>query len=925
MNEATLPGGPGGAGAPGAAADLDEKVLDEAVRRGLITAVQGSGALEEARARRVPLVEVLREKGLVSEEAARDLDEETREDFLPGYRVLSKLGEGGMGVVYKALQKRLDRVVALKVVMPHLAADASYLKRFEREAKAVAKLNHPNIVAAYDYGESKGRVFLAMEFVEGVNAAESIRTHGRMEEDRALAVTREVASGLAHACAAGIIHRDIKPANILLAARKPGETASGGTAAGAKVTDLGLARSAGGSSELTAAGAILGTPGYMAPEQVFGKEVDHRADIYALGATLYQLLTGLRPFDASTPVAVIARQQAERLPDPRDFRPEISAGTAALLQGMLSRERDTRYPAYRDLLADLDAVRRGEMPSLPPPPPEHCSLAAPTGQPAGGTLVLPPPSSRAAPVKTVIGSSAGMAAASREASPPPRSKAGLYAGIAVAVLAVAALAVLKPWRKEGESASPSPPGSPRPPAMPEPPAPQQPLGPLDEEAPEAGGGKVVAEVQRALDAGDEGAAIHRLAEAKRKLDAMAPAERRRFAQRATRLDEMMGRARKAGEGRITELWKKGEYEKALEMVGKMKSQMGTDAGDALGRLHDRLASIGDRGTAERAAFLRAKEARAKNDPLAVLAALDGFEQKYADFSPDLDSAKEMRDWAEEEAPEITVATDPAGAEFLIVERSYGKTPWTGRRPIGRYPAQFRLEGFRPLERLLEVEREGKRAFTFPLEALPPPDPVPAAELVPQGRPRPLWMGDSMGDWNPRKNSWSTSDPAKKAWIEGEERSQPPNLLRGAGKGLGWARLNTATMVKDAPGWRLEWQMFGEGRRSGGVARVEMHFAVRRTGEALALGIDDQDVYLGVRDTNSGTLVRTHHLAGVAAGAGHTFVVANHGDAFVATVDGRKVGAVKVPADLVPEGTIHAAVEDGAGYFSDILLQALKRP
>jgi hypothetical protein len=120
-------------------------------------------------------------------------------------------------------------------------------------------------------------------------------------------------------------------------------------------------------------------------------------------------------------------------------------------------------------------------------------------------------------------------------------------------------------------------------------------------------------------------------------------------------------------------------------------------------------------------------------------------------------------------------------------------------------------------------------------------------------------------------------------------------------------------------------MFGEGRLSGGPARVEMHFAVRRNGEALVLGVDEQDAYLGVRDVASGALRRTHRLEGVAAGAPHTFAVACHGDVFVATVDGRRAGAVAVPADLVPEGTIRAAVEGGAGYFSDILLHPLRRP
>ena len=340
--------------------------------------------------------------------------------------------------------------------MPRLASDPSYLRRFEREAKAVARLNHPNIVAAYDYGESKGRVFLAMEFVDGVNCGDWIRKNGPMEEDRALALVRDVAAGLAHAHAAGIIHRDIKPGNILLANRRPGDTAAG-TSSGAKLTDLGLARmgNQSGATELTAAGAILGTPGYMAPEQAFGREVDHRADIYALGATLYQLVTGQRPFDATTPVAVIARQQSDVLADPRDLRPGLSAGLAVLLQGMLSRDPSTRYAGYRELLADLDLVRGGKEPGRPLPPPEHRSLADFAGAAGPGTVALPQrgaaPSrgATALPPPQEAAAAAPPAPPAAAAPPPARSKAPFIAvGLVLALVAVLAVAARTRWKRE---------------------------------------------------------------------------------------------------------------------------------------------------------------------------------------------------------------------------------------------------------------------------------------------------------------------------------------------------------------------------------------------------------------------------------------------------------------------------------------------
>ncbi|NUN53106.1 MAG: serine/threonine protein kinase [Planctomycetaceae bacterium] len=355
--EKTVLSGPGGVGggAP-EAADVDAKVLAEAVRRGLITPAQGGAALEEARAGGVPVLEVLRRRSLLTEEAARVLDEEVKEDFVPGYRILSKLGEGGMGVVYRALQKRLDRVVALKVVMPHLAADPSYLRRFEREAKAVAKLNHPSIVAAYDYGESNGRVYLAMEFVEGRNLAEQIREEGPLSEDRALAVVRDAAAGLAHAHAAGILHRDVKPANILMAAPRPGET-GGTTTTGAKVTDLGLARTGDskGASELTAAGAILGTPGYMAPEQAFGRDIDQRADIYALGATMYHMIAGEPPFEASGIWEFVELIQHGTPKPLLEVVPDMPGRIWDVIHTCLQKNPKDRYQVPRDLRKELEA------------------------------------------------------------------------------------------------------------------------------------------------------------------------------------------------------------------------------------------------------------------------------------------------------------------------------------------------------------------------------------------------------------------------------------------------------------------------------------------------------------------------------------------------------------------------------------------
>ncbi len=928
--ETVLSGPSGGGGGPVGPADIDEKVFAEAVRRGLITPSQGNAAREEARSKAVPVLEVLLRRGLLSEEAAKEIDEETKEDFVPGYRVVSKLGEGGMGVVYRALQKRLDREVALKVVMPRLAGDPTYLKRFEREARAVAKLNHPSIVAAYDYGESNGRVFLAMELVSGVNCADWIRKNGPMEEGRALGVVRDVASGLAHACAAGIIHRDIKPGNILLADRRPGDTASS-TSSGAKVTDLGLARmgNQAGATELTAAGAILGTPGYMPPEQAFGREVDHRADIYALGATLYQLVTGLRPFEATTPVAVIARQQSDRLPDPRDHRPSCSPGLALLLQGMLSREASTRYPAYKELLADIDRVRGGRLPEFPLPPPAHRSVADPTGAGGPGTLALPPRTPSAAPHEpTLLAPSAGGNPSAPAPAPPAPAAAAAGPSkvpwvIGGAIFLVAAFAAA-PYLVVGKSEAPPKTGvSPGPGTEPAP-APVPPAAATaEEEFPEA----AEKAVGKDLADGDVRAAFTRVVEAMRRQQAQPAAQRK---VPPARLQAAMAKTRLAVEERVSEHMKRGEYPEALDLAKWAREQVRDLPVAKLDspRMENQLKTlerIGDRGPAERVALKAAKEARDRDDPLAVLESLDGFEGKY-EFSPDLDTAKRLIAWADAEAPVVRVESDPAGALLLVGGKEVGKTPQSFRARIGQgLEAEFRLEGYGPGKQTLWVKRGEVPSFRVELKPTAPPDPEPAVVLVPAGDPRPLWTGAGLGAWSGAGGEWTVSDPEAKALLEGEEKPEPAAVLKGKSASLGAARLDLAGFVRGADGWRLQWQMVGAGRRNGNTARVEMQFAVLESGSSLVLGIDDQDAYLGTRNGAAGDLVRTHRVRGPAASAPHTFTVDFHGDVFVAAVDGKRVGSVAAPKDLSAARTIRVAVEGGVGFFSDIELTRLKKP
>ncbi len=306
--------------------------------------------------------------------------EESRCGFIPGYSILGSLGRGGMGVVYQAIQERLQRVVALKVLTPANHHDRDYVVRFEREAMAVARLNHPNIVTAYDYGEAEGRFYLAIEYVEGLDGAEVVEQQGRIGQDDAVAMARDAVLGLSHALSHGIIHRDIKPANLMLTAEAHRDASGGALSGRLKVTDLGLAQIREHAQDRRDgqldAGKIVGTPCYMAPEQSRGESVDFRGDIYALGATLYHFVTGLSPFEGDDPYQVIRDKHEKALEHPQDLVPELSDDFCLVLDRMLARDREERHQSYEELLADLQGLLNGEG-VITRHPPETSSLAPP--------------------------------------------------------------------------------------------------------------------------------------------------------------------------------------------------------------------------------------------------------------------------------------------------------------------------------------------------------------------------------------------------------------------------------------------------------------------------------------------------------------------------------------------------------------------
>ncbi len=268
---------------------------------------------------------------------------------LGGYRILDRIARGGMGTVYRACQLSMDRIVALKVLPRHLAADPDYARRFEREARIAGGCEHPNLIRVFEVGAADGWSYYAMEHVDGPTLAKVSRSHGLIDEPKALRWLTKLASALAEAHRIGVVHRDVKPDNILLA---PGDEP--------KLADLGLAKQADGRGDITAAGDVIGTPRFMAPEQARGETLDGRADLYSLGATFFRLVTGRHVYEASSPQAVLLKQAREDAPRARTFNPTISRAFDQVLARLLERDRDVRYADAAALISDLERIARNQ-------------------------------------------------------------------------------------------------------------------------------------------------------------------------------------------------------------------------------------------------------------------------------------------------------------------------------------------------------------------------------------------------------------------------------------------------------------------------------------------------------------------------------------------------------------------------------------
>jgi serine/threonine-protein kinase len=340
---------------------VDTELGKLVVEHGLATADEVQDCVQarssESDAASQSLAEVLVRRGVVTNSQIhrikKTIEDSRKGQQIPGYQILGRLGSGAMATTFKARQLSLDRMVAIKVLPKRLSENAEYVERFYKEGRAAAKLNHPNIAQAFDVGEAGGYHYFVMEYVEGHTLYDELTEGKVFSEDEALEVIIQIAKALEHAHAQELIHRDVKPKNIMMTGQRR-----------AKLVDMGLARQV--SDEKTAkaeAGRAFGTPYYISPEQIRGElDIDFRADIYSLGATLYHMVTGRVPFEGETPTAVMHKHLKEELVPPDHVNSSLSSGLGEVVEVMMAKKREHRYATTSDLLLDLQAIWNGQPP-----------------------------------------------------------------------------------------------------------------------------------------------------------------------------------------------------------------------------------------------------------------------------------------------------------------------------------------------------------------------------------------------------------------------------------------------------------------------------------------------------------------------------------------------------------------------------------
>jgi predicted Ser/Thr protein kinase len=308
------------------------------------------------------------------------------------YRVVAKLGRGGMGTVYRAVDETLDREVAIKILNPELA-DSDVMKRFRAEASMLAKLNHPAIATIYELHRSDEDLLMVMEFVRGESLDQFVQRSGPVEPERAAYLVAQVLDAIGHAHAAGIIHRDLKPSNVMV-------TEHGAV----KIMDFGIARVR-GAEHMTSDGYMMGTPAYMSPEQVLCQEVDGRSDLYSVGVMFYRLLTGKLPFEADTAIGMVQKQISDTPTPARLHRADLPSWAVAILDRALAKSPADRYQTAEELRgALLDAIQGGATEAttlLPATALGRPKPPARTADPDGETTIAPPPPDPATQMATV--------------------------------------------------------------------------------------------------------------------------------------------------------------------------------------------------------------------------------------------------------------------------------------------------------------------------------------------------------------------------------------------------------------------------------------------------------------------------------------------------------------------------------------------
>ncbi len=307
------------------------------------------------------------------------------------YRIVKLLGKGGMGQVYLAEDPALNRRAAVKILTQAFQKDPNYVRRFLNEAQSIARLTHPGIVSIYYIGRVGSLIFFAMEYVEGRSADDALRARGRFSIARALDITVQVAEALDYALEMGIIHRDIKPANLMMVERK----------GRVKVGDFGLAKQQENDLSLTQAGSVIGSPFYLSPEQGRGRPADHRSDIYSLGATLYHLISGRPPYQASTAMDMVLKHVNDPYPPIADLPEPIDQSINGLLERMMAKEPENRFPDYPSLIRAIRSIQNSQEATQIIPASEQPTDASPLTENMAPTDALPSPD----PVTTATPSS----------------------------------------------------------------------------------------------------------------------------------------------------------------------------------------------------------------------------------------------------------------------------------------------------------------------------------------------------------------------------------------------------------------------------------------------------------------------------------------------------------------------------------------